>query len=56
MNTQINARVLSPSQAGDPTGDFYYELNGVRSTNSYATRTAANQALNRAVARLLDLN
>ena len=45
----ITARILTPAQAGDINGDYYYELDGERSSNSYATKSGAKKALYRAI-------
>jgi hypothetical protein len=52
MENTINARVLTPTEAGDRNGDYHYELNGEKSKNGYVSRKAALAALNRKIESL----
>ena len=51
MNEIPRRRIITPSEAGAINGDYYYEFDGERSSNSYAERSGAQRALDRRVER-----
>jgi len=53
--TKYKYRVLNPTDfSGDANGDFGYELNGIKSTNSYVSRAGASNAMWRRIEKLED--